>query len=65
LQIPFLETSAKNASNVEEAFLTMTAELIKMRETKGSSGEGGPDTVKVRPGAAAGGAKASSAGGCC
>lgn len=29
LGIPFLETSAKNASNVEEAFLTMTAELIK------------------------------------
>jgi GTPase SAR1 family protein len=31
LNVPFLETSAKNASNVEEAFLTMTAELIKMR----------------------------------
>lgn len=31
LGVPFLETSAKNASNVEEAFLTMTAELIKMR----------------------------------
>ena len=66
LQIPFLETSAKNASNVEEAFLTMTAELIKMRETKGSTTEGGgPDTVRVKPGAAAGGAKAGSAGGCC
>jgi hypothetical protein len=55
-----LETSAKNASNVEEAFLTMTAELIKMRETKGTT-TAGPDTVKVRP--AAGGAQAS--GGCC
>lgn len=31
LGIPFLETSAKNATNVEDAFLTMTAELIKMR----------------------------------
>ena len=25
--IPFLETSAKNASNVEQAFLTMAAEI--------------------------------------
>jgi hypothetical protein len=31
LQIPFLETSAKSAANVEAAFLTMTSELIKMR----------------------------------
>mmetsp|Transcript_29843 Transcript_29843/g.30278 ORF Transcript_29843/g.30278 Transcript_29843/m.30278 type:complete len:206 (+) Transcript_29843:133-750(+) len=61
LGIPFLETSAKNASNVEEAFLTMTAELIKMRETRGSAASG-PDTVKVRAGS--GGANASS-GGCC
>ncbi len=27
LKIPFLETSAKNASNVEQAFLTMAAEI--------------------------------------
>ena len=31
LGIPFLETSAKNASNVEEAFLTMASELIHTR----------------------------------
>jgi len=62
LGIPFLETSAKNASNVEEAFLTMTAELIKMRETRGATATG-PDTgVKVRAGAT--GASAAS-GGCC
>ena len=30
LSIPFLETSAKNSTNVEEAFLTM-ARQIKMR----------------------------------
>ena len=34
LGIPFLETSAKNASNVEEAFLTMAQELIRIREAK-------------------------------
>ena len=31
LGIPFLETSAKNASNVEAAFLTMASELIRIR----------------------------------
>lgn len=31
LGIPFLETSAKNASNVDEAFLTMAQELIRIR----------------------------------
>ena len=60
LGIPFLETSAKNASNVEEAFLTMTSALIKMRETKGTA-PAGTDTVKVRP--ATGGTQSS--GGCC
>lgn len=66
LGIQFLETSAKNASNVEEAFLTMTAELIKMRETKGNNAGGATnaDTVKVK--AAKGGAPAGgSSGGCC
>ncbi|RHY10514.1 hypothetical protein DYB36_011468, partial [Aphanomyces astaci] len=37
LAIPFLETSAKNAQNVEEAFLTMASELITIRELVGSS----------------------------
>eukprot|EP00624_Nannochloropsis_granulata_P005896 evm.model.NODE_41967_length_32096_cov_22.644348.2 len=43
LGIPFLETSAKNASNVEEAFLTMAQELIRLREAKGAAvaGAGG------------------------
>ncbi len=31
LAIPFLETSAKNANNIEEAFLTMASELITIR----------------------------------
>ncbi|KAL7692188.1 putative small GTP-binding protein [Plasmopara halstedii] len=37
LSIPFLETSAKNAQNVEEAFLTMASELIAIREMVGES----------------------------
>ncbi len=31
LSIPLLETSAKNADNVEKAFLTMAAKLITIR----------------------------------
>jgi Ras-related protein Rab-1A len=38
LNIPFLETSAKNADNVEQAFLTMAQELIKIRQARGASG---------------------------
>ncbi|KAJ8600662.1 hypothetical protein CTAYLR_010688 [Chrysophaeum taylorii] len=37
LGIPFLETSAKNATNVEEAFLTMASELIRLRESKAAT----------------------------
>lgn len=37
LSIPFLETSAKNAQNVEEAFLTMASELITIREILGDA----------------------------
>lgn len=59
LKIPFLETSAKNASNVEEAFLTMTSELITIRETRGTTGAAN-DTVKVN-----GGGSSSSSGPCC
>lgn len=40
LSIPFLETSAKNSTNVEQAFLTMAAE-IKNRMGPGSGGMAG------------------------
>lgn len=39
LGVAFLETSAKSAKNVEEAFLTLAGELIKQREAKGEGDE--------------------------
>jgi len=41
LGIPFLETSAKQATNVEAAFLTMAKELIKTKEASISKTGGG------------------------
>mmetsp|Transcript_35140 Transcript_35140/g.71636 ORF Transcript_35140/g.71636 Transcript_35140/m.71636 type:complete len:154 (+) Transcript_35140:534-995(+) len=35
-----LETSAKNADNVEQAFLTMAQELIKIRQARGGASGG-------------------------
>mmetsp|Transcript_41283 Transcript_41283/g.74422 ORF Transcript_41283/g.74422 Transcript_41283/m.74422 type:complete len:214 (-) Transcript_41283:177-818(-) len=40
LGVAFLETSAKTAKNVEEAFLTMAGELIKQREAKAAANGG-------------------------
>merc|ERR1712141_876082 len=49
LSIPFLETSAKTATNVDAAFLTMAKELIKTRE-KENTGDGAPQQkVKLKP----------------
>jgi len=48
LSIPFLETSAKTATNVDAAFLTMAKELIKTREKQNT--EGTPrEKVKLKP----------------
>jgi len=54
LGISFLETSAKTATNVDAAFLTMAKELIKNREKApagGGAGGGGKPTgnVKLKP----------------
>lgn len=43
LGIAFLETSAKSAQNVEEAFLTMAGELIKQRVSRSGGGENSGD----------------------
>lgn len=46
LGIPFLETSAKNATNVEQAFMTMAAE-IKNRMGPVTASTDSKPTVKI------------------
>jgi hypothetical protein len=60
LGIPFLETSAKNASNVEQAFLTM-ARQIKERMGTTTAANTKPN-VQVGPGH---GVSSNQGGGCC
>jgi Ras-related protein Rab-1A len=50
LGIPFLETSAKNATNVEEAFITMTREIKGRMATPGPSGATKPNNLVLKPG---------------
>ncbi|XP_069946997.1 ras-related protein Rab-1A [Cherax quadricarinatus] len=61
LGIPFLETSAKNATNVEQAFMTMAAE-IKNRMGPPSGTAGAAQGVKINPSAPV---EAAAGGGCC
>jgi len=50
LKISFLETSAKNATNVEAAFLTMAKQLIEAKESLGTSAKTQPGSVIVSGG---------------
>lgn len=59
LGIPFLETSAKSASNVEQAFLTMARQI---KERMGTATVNNKPTVQVGQGQ---GVQSGSAGGCC
>ncbi|KZT11416.1 ras-domain-containing protein [Laetiporus sulphureus 93-53] len=62
LNIPFLETSAKNATNVEQAFLTM-AKQIKDRMGSSSSNVGGTGkSSTITPGQTV---SQATSGGCC
>jgi Ras-related protein Rab-1A len=62
LQVPFLETSAKNATNVEQAFLTM-AKQIKDRMGSATVNAGSnKQTLKVGSGQSV---QQQGAGGCC
>lgn len=47
LGIPFLETSAKDSTNVEQAFITMAAE-IKARMAQAPAGKEGSASIQVR-----------------
>jgi len=62
LSIPFLETSAKNATNVEQAFLTMAKQIKdRMGSTSTPSGAGGKSSV-ITPGQTV---QQQQSGGCC
>ncbi|EAU88348.2 GTP-binding protein ypt1 [Coprinopsis cinerea okayama7 len=61
LNIPFLETSAKNATNVEQAFLTM-AKQIKDRMGSTSTPSGAAKSSTVTPGQTV---QSQTGGGCC
>lgn len=62
LGIPFLETSAKNASNVEQAFLTMAKQIKDRMGTTMQQQQQPKSTVKVGQGAAV---QPKQSGGCC
>jgi Ras-related protein Rab-1A len=59
LSIPFLETSAKNATNVEQAFMTMAAEI---KNRMGPAVSSDPKKIKVGPGSSE---PVQQKGGCC
>merc|ERR1719197_2130928 len=61
VHIPFLETSAKNATNVEDAFMTMAGEIKKRMASQPSMAEGAGASKKV----AVGQGKAVKKSGCC
>ncbi|CAN4127690.1 unnamed protein product [Withania somnifera] len=46
--IPFLETSAKNATNVEQAFMAMTASIKNRMASQPASNNARPPTVQIR-----------------
>uniref|UniRef100_A0A0K8SQM5 Ras-related protein Rab-1A n=1 Tax=Lygus hesperus TaxID=30085 RepID=A0A0K8SQM5_LYGHE len=60
LKIPFIETSAKSAANVEQAFMTMAAEIRSRVGPSASSGDN-PNKLKINESTPV----ASSNSGCC
>lgn len=62
LSIPFLETSAKSATNVEQAFLTMARQIKERMGNTTVNTAGGKSTVKVGQGQNVSG---SAGGSCC
>jgi len=62
LGIPFLETSAKNATNVEQAFMTMAAEIKNRVGPPAAAQTGASSGVSLKPGKPV---EANTRGGCC
>jgi len=50
LGIPFLETSAKNATNVEQAFILMATEIKNRMAATGPTGGNQPGSKVIKPG---------------
>ncbi|XP_019156198.1 PREDICTED: GTP-binding protein YPTM2-like [Ipomoea nil] len=46
--IPFMETSAKNSSNVEQAFMAMTSTIKSRMASQPASGNARPPTVQIK-----------------
>ncbi|KAG8345853.1 ADP ribosylation factor family Ras of Complex Roc domain [Trypanosoma vivax] len=66
LGIPFLETSAKEASNVEEAFVRMATDIKKRVAAQGAnSGSGGPNSKPLLSGGNKPAGASGNKGGCC
>jgi len=61
LSIPFLETSAKSATNVEQAFMTMASEIKNRMATQPSMSAGNKASLPIGKSTA----PAKSGGGCC
>lgn len=61
LRIPFLETSAKNATNVEQAFVTMAAEIKNRMGPSATAGPGDKPNVRINASTPV----KQSGGGCC
>ena len=59
LGIPFLETSAKNATNVEQAFLTMARQI---KERMGTTANQNKEKINITQGQSV---SSGAAGGCC
>ena len=60
LSIPFLETSAKSATNVEQAFMTMASEIKKRMATTPTARIGGSGSAPLGKSVSA-----SKSSGCC
>jgi len=63
ISIPFLETSAKEATNVEQAFLTMAKQIKDRMGISLANMTGGKSQIKLQPGTSV--PKTDSSGGCC